>query len=198
MEPFTTLDARAVPIPRANVDTDQILPARFLQKPRANDFGAYLFRDVRTLPGGAPNPVFPIDADPYRGASILVAGRNFGCGSSREHAVWALADHGIRAIIAPSFGDIFRSNALKNGLLPIAVPDDVAARMCALLQATPGAPMTVDLERQVVRGLNQETHPFAIEPFAKECLLQGLDELGYTLRQIDDVRAFEKRFEAAS
>jgi 3-isopropylmalate/(R)-2-methylmalate dehydratase small subunit len=197
MEPFTRLNSPAVPIARPNVDTDQLLPARFLQKPRADDFGAYLFRDLRTLPDGTANPLFPIDAEACRGAAILVAGRNFGCGSSREHAVWALVDHGFRAAVAPSFGDIFRSNALKNGLLPIVMPEEVVARMLAFLEAAPGAAMTVDLESQTVRGPHDENHGFAIERFAKECLLEGLDELAYTLRQIDAIAAFEARYGAA-
>jgi 3-isopropylmalate/(R)-2-methylmalate dehydratase small subunit len=196
MEPFITLRSTAVPIARSNVDTDQLLPARFLQKPRSEDFGTYLFRDVRRLPDGTPNPLFPIDADAYRGASILVAAQNFGCGSSREHAVWSLVDHGFRAVIAASFGDIFRSNALKNGLLTVTLPADAVAGILALLQAEPGTQMTVDLEGRTVRGPRGEVHSFTIEPFARECLLQGLDELAYTLRQIDSIKTFEEGFES--
>jgi len=195
MEPFVRLESTAVPIARTNVDTDQILPARYIQKPRADDFGAYFFRDVRALADGTPNPLFPIDAEAHRGASILVAGRNFGCGSSREHAVWALVDHGIRVVIAPSFGDIFRSNALKNGLLTIVVPDEVADRMCRHLAAMPWAPMTVDLEARTIQGPGNERMAFEIEPFARDCLLQGLDELAYTMREIGRIETFEKGFE---
>ena len=194
MEPFTLLRSVALPIARANVDTDQILPARYLQKPRANDFGAYLFRDLRDLPGGAPDPEFVLNRAEYRGARIVVAARTFGCGSSREHAVWALADYGIRALVAPAYGDIFRSNAMKNGLLPVVLPEDAVMRMLAALESRPGAEMTVDLGAQTVLGPENELHRFEIEPFPRHCLLAGLDELAYTFTHSERIAEFERRY----
>jgi 3-isopropylmalate/(R)-2-methylmalate dehydratase small subunit len=158
MEAFARLDAVAAPLDRANVDTDQIVPALYLQKPRSDNFGDYLFHDVRR--SGA----FVLDEPAYAHARILVAGPNFGCGSSREHAVWALHDGGFRAVIAPSFGDIFQTNALKNGLLPVRLPAPVVHRLLGALQAAPGARLQVDLQAQTVTGPGGETEPFAIDP----------------------------------
>jgi 3-isopropylmalate/(R)-2-methylmalate dehydratase small subunit len=182
MEPFRTLEAATLPIAQANVDTDQILPARFLSKPRSDNFGAYLFRDLRK------DPAFPLNQPQYRDAKIVVAGRNFACGSSREHAVWALHDHGIRVAIAPSFGDIFSSNALKNGFLPIVLPEKTVEKMLR----NPGK-VTVNLEDQTVTDAEGELHAFDIAPFAKKCLLEGVDELGYTLSQMDSIVAYERQ-----
>jgi 3-isopropylmalate/(R)-2-methylmalate dehydratase small subunit len=195
MEAFRKLDAVAVPIAQANVDTDQLLPARYIQKPRVNNFGDYLFRDLRDRPDGSPNPEFVLNKPAYQGAKIVVAARNFGCGSSREHAVWALYDYGIRAVIAPSFGDIFHSNSFKNGFLPVVLPEPVVMRMIAALQADPGATMSVDLDSQTVSGPDGEVHHFEIDPFPRHCLLEGLDELGYTLSQMERIKAFEDRYE---
>jgi 3-isopropylmalate/(R)-2-methylmalate dehydratase small subunit len=186
MEAFTRLDAVAAPLDRANVDTDQIVPALYLQKPRSDNFGDYLFHDVRR--SGA----FVLDEPAYAHARILVAGPNFGCGSSREHAVWALHDGGFRAVIAPSFGDIFQTNALKNGLLPVRLPAPVVQRLLGALQAAPGARMQVDLQAQTVTGPGGETEPFAIDPFPRHCLLEGLDEIDYTLTQRAAIDAFEQ------
>ena len=197
MEPFNQLAAVALPIARANVDTDQIVPARYLQKPRADDFGAYLFRDLRFRPDGSANPDFALNDPAYRAARIVVARRNFGCGSSREHAVWALYDYGFRAAIAPSFGDIFASNATKNGLLTIRLPEPVVDGLLAQLDAAKGAQVTIDLPAQTVRAPDGAVHPFEVDPFAKRCLLEGLDEIGYTLTLLDQVRAFEARRTAA-
>ena len=194
MKPFEALDSIAVPIQQANVDTDQILPARYLQKPRSDDFGAYLFRDLRARRPGSNEPPFVIDQEPYRDGRILVARRNFGCGSSREHAVWALYDHGFRAVIAPSFGDIFASNALKNGLLPIVLPEAVVSGLLETLQNQPGSRVKVDLVGQTVVGPDGARHDFAIDPFSKHCLLNGLDELDYTLREMQHIVAFERRY----
>jgi 3-isopropylmalate/(R)-2-methylmalate dehydratase small subunit len=194
MKPFQRLDAVAMPIARPNCDTDQIIPARYLQKPRANDFGQYLFRDLRFRKDGTEEPDFVLNQAAYRQARIVVAERNFACGSSREHAVWALYDHGFRAVIAPSFGDIFFSNALKNGLLPIVLPAAVVARMIAAVQAAPGSRIGVDLEAQTVTGPDGTTHAFSVDPFSKHCLLEGLDELDYTLSQLDHIAAFERRY----
>jgi 3-isopropylmalate/(R)-2-methylmalate dehydratase small subunit len=187
MEPFVRLDAVALPIARPNVDTDQILPARYLQKPRSDNFGDYLFRDVRQ------DPAFVFNRDEFRGARIVVAERNFGCGSSREHAVWALYDHGFRAAIAPSFGDIFASNAQKNGFLPIVLPEPVVAQLITQLEAQPGARIVVDLPAQTVRAPDGTGHAFEIDAFAKHCLVEGLDEISYTLTLLPAIEAFEAR-----
>lgn len=189
MEAFTVLTAVAAPLDLANVDTDQIIPARFLKKPRATGYDNYLFHDLRFDPDGTPHPDFVLNRPAFKGARILVAGPNFGGGSSREGAVYALVDAGIRAVVAPSFGDIFHSNALKNGLVPVAVPADLAADLRAALTAEPGLELTVDLERQVLRGANREVG-FTIDPFRRECLLKGIDEIDLTLQYHDRIAAF--------
>ena len=191
MDPFKALDAVAVPIARANVDTDQIIPSRFLQKPRSDDFGAYLFRDLRFRADGTKSGAFILDQPAYRPSRIVVAERNFGCGSSREQAVWALFDHGIRAAIAPSFGDIFATNATKNGLLPIVLPEATVLGMIAALERMPGAHVRVDLVSQTVVGPDGAPHRFAVDPFVKQCLLEGLDEIAYTLTLLDRIERFE-------
>lgn len=195
LKPFERLNAVAVPIAQANLDTDQVLPARYLQKPRANNFGEYLFRDLRFRKDGSEQPEFVLNKPPYRDGRIIVAEHNFGCGSSREHAVWALHDYGFRAVIAPSFGDIFSSNALKNGLLPIVLPEPSVAAMLEAVQAAPGSRITVDLEAQTVIAPDGTSHTFNIDAFSKHCLLNGLDELGYTLSLVDQIADFERRFE---
>src|SRR5688572_549402 len=179
LEPLRRLVSKALPLPQANIDTDQILPARYLQKPRSDDFGNYLFKDLRS------DAAFPLER--MRGAAprIVVAGRNFGCGSSREHAVWALVDGGFRAVIASSFGDIFHSNAQKNGLLMVVLAE--AAVQELLVQAGAGGELTIDVEAQNAAG-----HRFEIAPFAKRCLLEGLDELAFTLRHLPEIEAFER------
>ena len=187
MEPFVRLDAVAMPLLRPNVDTDQIVPARYLQKPRSDNFGDYLFRDVRN------DPAFVLNGEPYRGARIVVAERNFGCGSSREHAVWALHDYGFRAAIAPSFGDIFAGNALKNGFLPIVLPQATVTSLLADLTRQPGARLSIDLPRQVVRDMEGREHAFEIDAFAKHCLVEGLDEISFTLTHLPAIEAYEAR-----
>ncbi len=184
-----------MPITQPNLDTDQLLPARYLQKPRANNFGEYLFRDLRFGKDGSEQPGFVLNQAPYRDGRIVVAARNFGCGSSREHAVWALHDYGFRAVIAPSFGDIFYSNALKNGLLPIALPEPAAAAMLEAIQTAPGSRVVVDLEAQTVLAPDGTSHAFTIDAFSKHCLLKGLDELDYTLGLVGQIADFERRFE---
>jgi 3-isopropylmalate/(R)-2-methylmalate dehydratase small subunit len=196
LEKFQRLDAVAVPIAQPNVDTDQVIPSRYLQKPRSTDFGPLLFRDVRVAQDGTPRD-FILDRPAYGGARIVVAERNFGCGSSREQAVWALFDYGIRAVIAPSLGDIFRSNSLKNGLLPVILPEPVVMRMLASLAARPGAHVTVDLAQQTVVDPDGNGHAFDIDPFPKHCLLEGLDEIAYTLTLMDRIVAFERTTEAS-
>lgn len=197
LKPFERLDAIAVPIDRPNVDTDQILPARYLQKPRANGFGAYLFRDLRFRKDGSEEPAFVLNQAAYRSGRVIVAQRNFACGSSREHAVWALYDYGFRAVIAPSFGDIFFSNALKNRLLPIVLPEAAVAGMLSEVQARPGSRMVVDLTAQTLTGPDGASRAFDVDPFSKHCLLNGIDELDYTLSLADRIAEFERHFEDA-
>ena len=194
MEPVTRLTAYAAPIDRPNVDTDQIVPARYLQKPRSAPFGDFLFRDLRFNADGSEKPDFIFNRPFACEARIVVAGDNFGCGSSREHAVWALYDYGVRVVIAPSLGDIFASNAAKNGLLTILLPASVVAGMIAALMAEPDLEVAVDLEAQTVSLPNGPAHPFEIDPYRKHLLLNGLDELGFTLSQIDKIEAFEKTY----
>lgn len=196
MSPFKTLDAVAAPMESANIDTDQIVPARFIQKPRAADFGEFLFLDVRRDAAGVRLPEFVLNQPAYANAQVIVAGRNFGCGSSREHAVWALVDGGIRAVIAPSFGDIFYSNSLKNGLLPVVLPAESVDALLGALRATPGAHVRVDLLQQTVTGPNTTPTRFSIDAFSRQCLLEGLDEIAYTLAQMASIEAFENRINA--
>jgi 3-isopropylmalate/(R)-2-methylmalate dehydratase small subunit len=191
-EPLRVVEAVAAPMEAANIDTDQVIPARFIQKPRANDFGAWLFLDVRRAPEGKPRADFVLNQPAYAGARILVAGPNFGCGSSREHAVWALADGGFRVVIAPSFGDIFHGNALKNALLPVVLPVETVRALQAALRASPGAQVRVDLVEQLVHGPGIAPAPFDIDSFARRCLLEGLDEIDYTLTLESAIAQFEK------
>jgi 3-isopropylmalate/(R)-2-methylmalate dehydratase small subunit len=194
----TRLTAHAVPIDRPNVDTDQITPARYLQKPRSALFGDFLFRDLRFNADGSEKPDFVLKQPFARQARNVVAEDNFACGSSREHAVWALYDYGIRAVIAPSLGDIFAANAAKNGLLTILLPAPVVAGMISALKAEPDLEITVDLEAQTVSLPNGPAHRFEIDPYRKHLLQSGLDELGFTLSQIDRIEAFEKTYAGAN
>ena len=193
MQAFQRVESAILPIARANVDTDQITPARFIQKPRANNFGDYLFRDLRLDRGGAEIAAFPLNQPAYRAAQVLVALDNFGCGSSREHAVWALCDHGIRAVVAPRFGDIFFGNALKNGLLPIVLPAAAVQGLLDAALAAPGARVAIDLQAQTVTGPDGAVHRFDIDARSRRCLLQGIDEIDYTLTQVELIAAFEQR-----
>jgi 3-isopropylmalate/(R)-2-methylmalate dehydratase small subunit len=192
MDRFEVLEAVAVPIPEVNCDTDQIIPARYLQKLRAANFGDFLFADLRFDQRGAERTEFPMNRQAYKSAQILVGGENFGCGSSREHAVWALHDYGIRALIAASFGDIFTANCLKNGLLPIVLPAATVGHALSIISEVPGTRLIVDLPNQFVK-VGDDSIPFEVDAFAKECLVQGLDELGYTLSLQDEIQAFEQR-----
>ncbi|GHU17044.1 3-isopropylmalate dehydratase small subunit [Betaproteobacteria bacterium] len=192
MNPFQAIDAVALPIAQSNFDTDQIIPSRYLQKLRDNDFGDFLFRDLRFRRDGSENPDFVLNQPAYRQSTILVAERNFACGSSREHAVWALYDYGFRTVIAPSFGDIFFSNALKNGLLPIILPPPAVAGLLAAIQRLPGSQIRVDLDAQTVTAPDGTRYEFSIDPFSKHCLLNGIDELDYTLSHLDRIVEFEK------
>jgi 3-isopropylmalate/(R)-2-methylmalate dehydratase small subunit len=197
MEPFTRLDAVAAPMPVPNVDTDQIIPARFLRKSRKDGYGQYLFCDLRFDSDGKEKPGFVLNEAPYRGARILVADKNFGCGSSREHAVYALWDYGFRVVIAPSFGDIFFGNSFKNGFLPIVLPAEATAELRDAIQANPGAHVTVDLASQLVIGPEGTTHRFEIDSYRKECLLKGIDELDFTLARRAEIAEFERRLAEA-
>ncbi|HEV3186217.1 MAG TPA: 3-isopropylmalate dehydratase small subunit [Xanthobacteraceae bacterium] len=192
MQAFKNLDAVAVPIARPNVDTDQIVPARYLRKPRKLGFGNYLFHDLRLDKDGRERD-FVLNKPPYRDAKILVAERNFGCGSSREAAVYALWDYGFRAVVAPSFGDIFFGNSFMNGLLLVVLPAADVAALIGALEAKPGAHMQVDLAAQTVTGADGKTYRFDIDAYRKRCLIEGLDELAFTLSQRDAIKAFEAR-----
>jgi 3-isopropylmalate/(R)-2-methylmalate dehydratase small subunit len=196
MEPFRRLDAIAVPLARANVDTDQIIPARFLRKPRDARYADYLFHDLRFDEGGAKRADFVLNAPAFEGARILVAERNFGCGSSRENAVYVLWDFGIRCVIAPSFGDIFFNNCLKNGLLPVVLPAPAVAALRAEIVAHPGVHVGVDLDHQKVTSPSGAVHGFEVDPFRRQCLLEGVDEIAFTLGHAEDIAAFERRQEA--
>jgi 3-isopropylmalate/(R)-2-methylmalate dehydratase small subunit len=202
---FTALESTYVVLPVDNVDTDQIIPARFLKVTDKKGLGDSVFADWRVLPDGRPNDDFPLNRPDAKGASILVAGANFGCGSSREHAPWALVGWGLRAIVAPSFADIFRGNAMKNGLLPIAVDEAFHARLVEARRANPTARIAVDLPAQTVTlagrhvrgdspGVVETWDPsarFEIDLFAKECLVHGVDELGYLLARLEDIQRYE-------
>ncbi len=193
MAQFTTLTSRIVPLPVNNVDTDQIIPARFLKATDKKGMGDNLFADWRYNPDGAPKADFVLNDPLYRGAQILLAGDNFGCGSSREHAPWALTGFGFRAIISTSFADIFRNNALKNGLLPIVVDAETQRTLFDLVEEAPLAEVTVDLASQTIRLPGGQAVSFPIDPFSKTCLLKGVDELGYILSFEKQIAEFESR-----
>jgi len=196
-EPITRFDGPAVAIARDNVDTDQIIPARFLKTTSRTGLGAHLFADWRSEPDGTARPEFILNTTVAARARVLVAGWNFGCGSSREHAPWALADFGFRAVVAASFADIFRQNALKNGLLPIELPSAGHAALLARVTAEPGVVVGIDLVRQTVALPDGIEASFTIDPFARECLLAGVDEIGYVLGQEEAIAGFESAREAA-
>jgi 3-isopropylmalate/(R)-2-methylmalate dehydratase small subunit len=196
MEPFTRVSAVAAPLDLPNVDTDRIIPARFLRKPRDVGYGQFCFHDMRRRPDGTEDPTFVLNRPAYGEARILVAAENFGCGSSREGAVWALAGRGVRAVIAPSFGDIFHENCLRNGLLPVRLPAATVEALRRALHGAPGAAVTIDLPAQTVAGPDGMSHRFEIDPFRKQALLEGLDEAGLTLRRAGEIDAFETRHAA--
>jgi 3-isopropylmalate/(R)-2-methylmalate dehydratase small subunit len=197
VQAFTRLTGVAAPIDLPNVDTDRIIPARFLRKPQGSaGYDRYLFHDVRFDAGGAERAEFVLNQAQYRGATVLVAAENFGCGSSREAAVWALMAYGIRCVIAPGLGDIFRQNGCKNGLLPVVLAADVVASMRRQLHARPGATLTADLPTQTITAPDGATHRFEIDAFAREMLLTGQDEIALTLGHDAAIRAFEARHDA--
>jgi len=184
-----TIESKTVVLPIDNIDTDQIIPARFLKTTSMEGLGDNLFLDWRYLADGSPNPEFPLNKPSARGAQILVTGANFGCGSSREHAPWALTQGGFKAVISTSFADIFKGNALKNGLLPIVMPPDLHAE----LLKWPGITLKIDLATQTVTLPGGRTVEFPIDPFAKYCLLEGVDELGYMMKQEPAIAAYEAK-----
>lgn len=192
MAAFTQLVSRTVVLPEANIDTDQIIPARFLTTTSRTGLGQHAFTDWRYLDDGSPNPEFALNRAENRGAAILVAGANFGCGSSREHAPWALLDAGIRAVISSEIADIFRGNALKNGLLPIVL----GAEAVATLLSAPGVELRIDIARGAVTLPDGETHYFELDPFARTCLLEGVDQLGYLLNQTAAIQRYEEHCHA--
>jgi 3-isopropylmalate/(R)-2-methylmalate dehydratase small subunit len=193
MNPVRVFDELAVPMPATNIDTDQILPARFLSKLRSEGLGPCLFRDLRFGADNTERPDFVLNRRHYRDARILIAGRNFGCGSSREAAVYALYDGGFRAIIAASFGDIFHANCLKNGLLPVVLPESVIRELLTAATKSPGLHLTVDLESQTVATPDGKAHRFEIDGMRKRMLLQGVDEIDYTLGLTAKIEEFERR-----
>ena len=197
-EKFTSLSTAGVPLDRRNVDTDAIIPARYLKTIKRTGLGEGLFFAWRYDAEGKERPDFPLNRPSYRGGRVLVAGENFGCGSSREHAVWALMDFGFRAVIAPSFSDIFRNNCLKNGMLPVTLPAAQVQALIDALLAAPGSPVEVDLPGQTVRGPKGDVHPFPIDPFAKTCLLEGLDEIALTLESSPEIDRYERERKAAT
>ncbi len=189
MESFTKHTGRAAPLPLINVDTDMIIPKQFLKTIKRTGLGANLFDEMRFTKDGAEIPEFVLNQEAYRSASVLISGDNFGCGSSREHAPWALLDFGIRCVIAPSYADIFYNNCFKNGILPIALPNN---QVDALTQvaANPDNEITIDLESQKIRAMNVE-YDFDVDPFRKHCLMNGLDDIGLTLEKAVSIDAYE-------
>jgi 3-isopropylmalate/(R)-2-methylmalate dehydratase small subunit len=193
MTSFHTHTGLIAPLDRANVDTDQIIPKQFLKRIERTGFGEFLFYDWRYRQDGEPNGDFSLNDPRYAGASILVTGKNFGCGSSREHAPWALADYGFRAIIAASFADIFANNCLKNGLLPVVLTDDDVATLIQRAHEVENYQATVDLERRFVTDAHGLSASFAIDDFHRHCLMEGLDDIGLTLQHEGDITAYEAR-----
>lgn len=192
MQPFRIHTGLAVPLDRSNVDTDQIIPKQFLKRVERTGFGEFLFYDWRFLSDGQPDLSFPLNEPRYRGASILLAGKNFGCGSSREHAPWALADYGFRVIIAPAFADIFANNCMKNGLLPVVLTAEGVTELMRRTREVGGYQLTVDLATKSVTDTRDFSAEFLIGDFQRYCLLEGLDDIGLTLQHESDITAYEK------
>ena len=193
MEKFTTLSGVAAPLPLINIDTDMIIPKQFLKTIKRTGLGVNLFTEMRFDEAGNENPDFVLNKPAYRDAKILVAGDNFGCGSSREHAPWAILDFGIRCVIAPSFADIFYNNCFKNGILPIALPQETVDELMKDAQNGANAVMSIDLESQTITRPDGQTVSFEVDAFRKRCLLEGLDDVGLTLQQADAIDAFEAK-----
>ncbi|MEZ0233260.1 MAG: 3-isopropylmalate dehydratase small subunit [Methylophilaceae bacterium] len=206
MKPFTLLDGLVVPLDRANVDTDAIIPKQFLKSIKRSGFGPNAFDEWRYLDHGEPgmdnskrqiNPDFVLNKPRYQGGSVLLARENFGCGSSREHAPWALEDYGFRSIIAPSFADIFFNNCFKNGMLPIVLPAEIVDELFQEVEAQSGYQLAIDLEAQTVITPSGKSYPFEVDAFRKHCLLNGLDDIGLTMQQQDKIKAFEIKHQAS-
>ena len=194
MEPFVKLNGVVAPIDRVNIDTDQVIPAIYLKRIERTGYGQFLFSSWRFLPDGSPNPDFILNQPGYQGARVLVAGRNFGCGSSREHAPWALQEYGFRCIIAPSFADIFYNNCFQNGLLPVTLPEEQVRQIMDQALENPGMKLNVDLEAQRIWDDDEEISiAFELDPFRRHCLLNGLDDIGLTQQHEDKISAFEAR-----
>lgn len=192
MKPFTTLTGIVAPLEALNVDTDQIIPKQFLKRIERTGYEDFLFFDWRFKADGSPDPDFELNAPRYQGASILLTKDNFGCGSSREHAPWALENYGFRCILAPSYADIFFNNCFNNGMLPIVLPADVIEQLFREVRSQEGYSLTVDLPAQTITKPDGSTIAFEVDPFKKECLLNGWDQIGLTLRHEDKITAFEK------
>src|ERR1700681_3260945 len=192
MQSFTTLSGVAAPLPMVNVDTDMIIPKQFLKTTKRTGLGSALFHEMRTRPDGRQNPDFVLNKPAYTKAQILVTGANFGCGSSREHAPWALLDFGIRCVIAPSFADIFYNNCFKNGVLPIALPQPVVDQLMDDARKGANAVLTIDLDKQTISRPDGEVVHFEIDPFRKNCLLNGLDDIGLTEQKGSEIAAYEQ------
>lgn len=191
MKPFEKVTARVAPLDQPNVDTDQIVPKQFLKRVERTGFGQFLFYDWRFQPDGSPNPDFVLNQPRYQGAQILLTRENFGCGSSREHAPWALLDYGFRVLIAPSFADIFKTNCFKNGILPVELPAEVVDDLFRRVYAQEGYRLTVDLQEQTLAGEDGFFTRFEIDPFRKKCLLEGLDDIGLTLQYEHKIAEYE-------
>ena len=198
MEPFKTLTALAAPLDRTNVDTDQIIPKQFLKRIERTGYGEFLFFDWRRKPNGDPDPDFELNDPRYQGAKILIAGKNFACGSSREHAAWALSDYGFRAVIAPTFADIFFSNAGKNGIVLVRLSEEQVAQLLSNAKTIPNYQLTVSLEDQTVTDARGFHATFEVDPFRKFCLIEGLDDIGLTLRHSAALDAFETQHDHAT
>jgi len=196
MEKFTTLTGVPAPLPMINVDTDMIIPKQFLKTIKRTGLGKHLFHEMRFDENGNEKPDFVLNRPAYRGARILIAGDNFGCGSSREHAPWALLDFGIRSVIAPSFADIFYNNCFKNGILPIRLPQEDIDKLMDVASRGANATLTIDLENQTISGPDGGAIAFEIDPFRKKCLLEGLDDIGLTMARADAIACYEERAQA--
>jgi len=193
MEKFTELTGVAAPLPIVNLDTDKIFPAIYLKTIKRTGLSQWLFQEIRFRADGTENPDFVLNEAPYRQAKILIGAENFGCGSSREHAPWALLDFGIRCVIAPSFADIFYNNCFKNGILPVTVSPDDLEKLMDDAERGSNATLTVDLEKQEIRGPDGGAVRFDIDPFRKKCLIEGLDDIGLTMQKADKITSFEER-----
>jgi 3-isopropylmalate/(R)-2-methylmalate dehydratase small subunit len=198
MEPFRTLTSVVAPLDRANVDTDQIIPKQFLKRIERTGYGEFLFFDWRRTASGDPNPEFELNDPRYKGAQILIAGKNFACGSSREHAAWALSDYGFRAVIAPTFADIFFSNAGKNGIVLVRLSEDQVVQLLSNAKTIPNYQLTVSLEAQTVTDTHGFHATFEVDPFRKFCLIEGLDDIGLTLRHAAALDTFESQHDEAT